>query len=484
MDTLPTELLAQIFKCGASEGCHLLIPYKAVNRCWRTAALEYPDLWTSVYPFCSINNNDAVSWTSFCLERSKSCLFDVVLHLPSPPNMALVSKIMLLIAQHIQRLRSLSVFAVDQTNAGEVFALLENAQRAPRLSNLELVCDDTRSISMTAPHDGILISTPALSSLRLHGVRSPVPFVGLRSLDLKGLRTSYADFEAMATASPLLVQLVLPNIRLLVDPQTSTFPPIQMPSLKALALSFAHPPPSNQFNPCHSLLSFLRLPNVEYLELVGSIIPDLAATFHASCFSNLRTLRLVGLTIVSRDPAIQNASYLRSLGTIEELHLIHSYAEYLLPLEQQADRSPKARLSRTRSINFRDEPKAHHRIIHPLNKMIPASRASLPLDNIEAVYPKLRCVCLDTLLAKDAVWLYTFVTERPNIRLVRLSQNINRHFSDSLGLSDGGALQTLPWRNLDRSDHQPVDAGKMLRERVQVEELKAEGLIPWRGPTP
>ncbi|KAJ7063407.1 hypothetical protein C8F01DRAFT_1132894 [Mycena amicta] len=387
---LPIEILAAVFQLRTStEGCHCLIVYGAVSRHWRDAILEYPDLWTNIHPFIM---RKSIPWTSLCLDRSKSCLFDVVLHLPEPLDMPIVSKIMLLVVQHVQRLRSLSILAADslQINPGEIFALLENAQRAPR----------PVSIDMTTPRDGILIHTPSLSTLRLHGY--------------------------MVTASPLLQELILPKLRLLVD---------------------------TSFNPCHGLLPLLDLPNVEYLELVGTVIPDLSTTFRPHAFSKLRTLRLVGLTIVSRNSEVDNASYLRSLSTIEELHLIHSYAEYL-------------------SWRF---PALHGPHFAP-----PRAQSDGPA--VADLYPNLRCVCLDTLLAKDALWLYTFTMERPKIEMVKLSRGIDRHFSHSLGLRPDGGLQTLHWRSVDGAESNPVDAGVLLRERVQVEQLDTDGLIPWRGP--
>ncbi|KAF7305045.1 hypothetical protein MKEN_01219500 [Mycena kentingensis (nom. inval.)] len=500
-DTLPPEILAEIFKSGSAGNPRFLKNASQVCAQWRAAALD-PDLWTDIS--VAFFMRDVVRWTSLCLERSKSCLFDVSLQVPDETtNLELITELMLLFVRHAQRLRRLYITGATagvRINPAEAFALLENAQRAPHLSVLELVWDNpSQAIDMAPPRDGILIYTPALTSLRLHGVPSPVPFVGLRSLDIQGLRTSYADFRDMVTASPLLTTLILPKLRLLTDTKATshTLPPIAIPSLKSLALSFANPPPSEQFNPCHNLLSLLQIPNVEYLELVGGIMPDLAESLQKpGAFGKLRTLRLVGMTFVARRGSgeVDNALYIRELSSIEELHLIQSYAEYLLPLSAPEDkihsRSSASASGRPRrlSITFRNEASLvamRHKML-PIGLYIGSIHQPVPEVTHCDVFPNLRCIALDTLMASDAVWLYKLLGERPGVTSVKLSALAERHFVQSLGTGPDGSLHRLPWRtdSMDFVQRTPVDASKLLRERVQVsvQNIGAHGLIPWQGP--
>ncbi|KAJ7343357.1 hypothetical protein DFH08DRAFT_224436 [Mycena albidolilacea] len=493
ISSLPGEILAQIFKSGTvlSSGCIAsLIKYSAVSQRWRSAALDYPDLWTTINVSFAARNVVALVKTS--LERSKSCLFDITLPVPPSADMAIVTSVMLLVVQHVHRLRRLAItgrlasptpFAFP--NREEIFALLQNAQRAPRLAVLELSFSDPQPyVSMGISPGQLLLQAPSLISFRIHGVTSPVPFVGLRSLDIQGLRTSYADFRDMVVASPLLTELVLPKLRLMLDPQSKSLAPIEIPSLKTLALSFCKPHPSNQFAPCHALLPLLSLPNVEYLELAGSEIPDLATSCQPpSAFAKLRTLRLVNVSMVRKDEA-DNCAYLRALTTVESLELIHSHAEYLVPTGSKPNsklRLPKAR-HRTRSISREVRSRS---LLRPVEQVHFDPGLALPHEAPPSgpIYPNLRAVSLDTLIAAEALWLYQLVQERPDIRLVRLSAVAERHLATSLRTVND-VLQESPSRllenRIDATDVHPVDVAKLLRERVAVAHID-DGYIQWQG---
>ncbi|KAJ7741535.1 hypothetical protein DFH07DRAFT_53555 [Mycena maculata] len=502
---LPNELLAQIFKAGTTlsspcPGClPCLISYSAVSKRWRSSCLEYPDLWTNINVPFSMRNVEA--WIALSLERSKSCLFDITLQLPDinnlPAYMSVVTNVMLLVVQHVHRLRRLAIQSeFFLSNPEKIFALLQNAQRAPRLTVLHLTFSDLHPIgSVTIPQGSLLMQAPSLSSLRLHGVVSPVPFVGLRSLDIQGLRTTYSAFSDFCRLSPLLTDLILPKLRLMLDLKSKPLPPIEIPSLKTLALSFCKPPPSNSFNPCHSLLSLLSTPNLEYLELAGGNMPDLAKCFpDPSAFTRLRTLRLVNVSIFARasrtEPEVDNCAYLRALTTVEELELIHSHAKYLLPTENDKDKILNRR-PRTRSINFRDS-EIGLRTFYPLpqrvDNLIPRGGLSpvngqQDLPDPVPIYPNLRSISLDALPAAEVLWLYQFVLERPQIEVVRLSPVVERHFASSLGTVDG-VLHSIPntsMKKLGASEHDPVDVGKLLRERVLVKKIETDGYIQWQG---
>ncbi|KAF8212103.1 hypothetical protein K438DRAFT_1805968, partial [Mycena galopus ATCC 62051] len=476
--SLPGEILATIFKSGTklSLGClPCLIRYSAVSQRWRSATLDYPDLWSTINVPLEPAMRDVAALVRTCLERSKSCLFDITLAVPQSTDM-----------KSTQSTRA-SVFH----NREEIFALLQNAQRAPRLAVLELAFPDWNpNVSMGIPPGRLLLQAPSLISLRLHGVTSPVPFVGLRTLDIGGLRTSYSEFHDMVVASPLLTELILPKLRLMVDLKSKPLAPIEIPSLKTLALSFVKPSPSNQFNPCHNLLSLVSVPNLEYLELAGSDIPDLAKCFQdPSAFNKLRTLRLVNVSMVGRKilaamDEVDNCDYLRALATVEQVELIHSHAQYLVPTSKTPKQKPTSR-HRTRSISREARSGASYyprigppREIDPYHLTPDTAAASSTVP----IYPNLRTVSLDTLIAAEALWLYQLVLERPEIQLVKLSQVAERHISTSLGMVEG-VLQTLPSAMLNRigaPDVEPVNVGKLLRERVEVRQIE-DGCIQWQG---
>ncbi|KAJ6597017.1 hypothetical protein DFH09DRAFT_109004 [Mycena vulgaris] len=502
IESLPSEILAHIFKSGTTlsstcPGClPTLVVCSAVSQNWRSAAFNHPDLWSQIHVPFSMRN--VVAWIATCLDRSKSCLFDLTLQLPpddasASAYMPVVTSVMMLVVQHVHRLRRLAIAAESVlSHPEEIFTLLQNAQTAPHLAVLELsFYDPNPHITMSIPPGSLLMQAPSLTSLRLHGVASsPVPFVGLRSLHIQGLRTTSSDFSDMVVASPLLTDLILPKLRLTLDPQSKSLLPIEIPSLKTLALSFCKPPPSNLFTPCHNLISLLSTPNLEYLELAGGNIPDLAKYFQDPvAFTKLRTLRLVGATLFSRasptEPEIDNCPYLRALPAVEELELIeliHSHVEYLLPSKEHG---PKRKLPRTRSINFRDDGIVSFRVhgvpeVSRPSHMDSLRQPTLPDPLTISIYPNLHTISLDTLLAGEVLWLHQLVMERSQIKLVKLSPVAERHFATSLCMKDG-VLQTLPRRDLGPSDHNPVDVGKLLRERVSVQPLETEGYIDWNG---
>ncbi|KAJ7271904.1 hypothetical protein B0H12DRAFT_668928 [Mycena haematopus] len=489
--SLPGEVLAQIFKSGTilSSGClPCLITYSAVSQRWRSAALDYPDLWSTInVPLDPVAMRNVVALVRICLERSKSCLFDIALAVPQSADMDVVTSVMLLVVQHVHRLRRLAITGLTSPttafpNRQEIFALLQNAQRAPRLAVLELTFPDWNPhINMRIPPGRLLLQAPSLISLCIHGVPSPVPFVGLRTLDIQGLQTSYSDFQDMVVASPLLTELILPKLRLMLDLQSKPLPPIEIPSLKTLALSFCKPHPSNQFAPCHDLISLISIPNLEYLELAGSDIPDLAKSFrNPSALAKLRTLRLVNVSLVGRE--IDNCDYLRALTTVEELDLIHSHAGYLVPTREMSEQKPKSR-HRTRSISreVRSGALSYHPRPNPMRQVDPyLNMPGEAPSSLVPVYPNLRTVSLDTLIATEALWLYQLVLERPEIQLVRLSQMSERHLGTSLGMADGVLHRMPSMLKIGTPEFHPVDVGKLLRERVTVKEIE-DGYIRWQG---
>ncbi|KAJ7172350.1 hypothetical protein C8R46DRAFT_1216191 [Mycena filopes] len=481
--SLPSEILAQILKFGTITSS-TLITYSAVSRHWRWSAINYPFLWQSIYvPF---SHRNPAALTQLCLERSKSCLFDMTLALPDAVHMPLVTPVMLLVVQHVHRLRRLAISGTS-SSPEEVFGLLQNAQRAPQLTALELTITDRNPyVSMGILQSRLLLQAPLLSSLRLHGVASPVPFCGLRSLDIQGLRATYADFRHFIIASPLLVELILPNLRLMVDLESTALSPIEIPSLRTLALSFCKPPPSNELIPCHNLVSLLSVPNLEYLEVGGSNVPDLARCFQGNALTKLRTLRLLNAGISGRQTEVDNCEFFRSLTTVEELELVHSYVEYLLPTEakqKEAFSQVSGRRPRTRSINSRDIGGWSYYIrphMFPVPLPVPANREtpSKPSGSTP-IYPHLRSISLDTFIAGQALWLYHIVLERPQIQVVKLSPTARRHFTTSLGAMDG-VLQTRPHFHLKKlgdPEVASVNVGKLLRERVDVQEIDNKGCL-------
>ncbi|KAJ7632743.1 hypothetical protein FB45DRAFT_513389 [Roridomyces roridus] len=483
--SLPSEILAQIFESATITGTGCLKTYSAVSSRWRASCLDYPHLWTNIRPF---EMRDAVAWTAVSLERSQSCLFDVTLHLPrvnpreQPELMSVVGSVMLLVVQHVHRLHRLTIKGTAVANPEEIVAPLQNAQRAPNLRVLDLDFGDrSNRASMTTHQTPLLLEAP-LSSLRLHGVLSPVAFIGLSRLEVNGLGTPYSAFRDVVVASPLLEELILPKLRLMTDLQSTSLPPIEIPSLKRLALSFHKPHPSTSLVPYHNLISLLYVPNLEYLELVGGNIPDLSKCFQdPGVFTKLRTLRLANASIfhpVTRaEPEIDNSEYLRALSTVEELQFIHSHTNYLLPTEHDAGQQLRSRLPRTRSISnlgfLRPEPEPH---THP-HKYSPESPEQQP--QLLSIFPDLRSISLDALPASQVLWLYRLVLERPEIKEVRLSPVTERHLTSSLVMVDG-VLQTKPHlhvKRLSTPEYQVVDVGELLREKVAVRKIEADGYI-------
>lgn len=244
METLPTELVTDIFQINGNElfapsNYQTVLQYLCaithVSSRWREIALSTPLLWRKVV-FSTSHGSFAKSlnWMMLCLKRSGDVSVDLYLHMHSIlHNSNCIQSLYDAIAPHLHRCNKLEMHGV-----GDRFSEL----MLPLRSNKGLI--QLRSLTV---HD----NTPARSGNRFFGdwamapsVEEVVGFqVDASSLEtmatgsLKRLRLgSFRDWKSVLTLlsrSPSLMQLQL--ISLGVETQYPT-QPILLPNLQNLAV--------------------------------------------------------------------------------------------------------------------------------------------------------------------------------------------------------------------------------------------------------
>ena len=222
--------------------------------------------------------------------------------------------------------------------------------------------------------------TPNLRSMRLRNVclqYSP-SLVGVQTLDLHKWQPSLIDFHLLAAASSL-TKLVLRECTVMNEDE---YPVIEIPSLLSLTISHTESPPPHSAELYQSLLKYLSLPNLEYLEIVHATVPDLIDHFpidHQKLnYPKLQTLRLDSLEL-----AKSNMEDLlpRALPTVSHLQLINTEGECILP---------------TRRISTHEA----------------ASATAATTESPRARWPNLHTITLGTAFEDDLNWLCGTVSNR------------------------------------------------------------------------
>ncbi|KAK0478216.1 hypothetical protein IW261DRAFT_211826 [Armillaria novae-zelandiae] len=285
-ELLPNELLAYIF----STALITLIPKRhktflalvcSICRRWRDVAIEASELWTTIY----IHHQKHIPAAEIFLKRSKTQLLDADIEVTFDQNLMLPSRQVfsresrLRVAEsmsaHLERTRTLSL-SVSDTLDTETFSALYRLMSIPHLVSLSI--DVGRWSPSASPflnsicsshsneNDGSPLSIASSSSL-----------TRLELTSLASAHLEYKDVRNIFMYSPSLETLILPKFgRSRGGDQEENWPIIFAPcSLRSLAvhLEYTHAEDdefwSTAESPCPCILSFLRFPNLEYLEVVG-----------------------------------------------------------------------------------------------------------------------------------------------------------------------------------------------------------------------
>jgi hypothetical protein len=230
-----------------------------------------------------------------------------------------------------------------------------------------------------------------------------------------------------------------------IPPQTTL---IRADSLHSLAISLL---PSHLPGQASYSFNCLAMPNIKYLELDGDAWQT--SVFGQSLSSaHLDTLRISNHCENSFDVDILN--FFHSFSTLRHLQLVHASTRGLLSKGTQD-------LVRKTSMNFRD--------------LRPNGRPNLqPSQPVPAnVWPELRIITLDTLIASDVVNLCNFVACHKRVQVVELSTSARRHLSSSLRRNDDIVYQRPSLFEAAGSEEGLNDVKEWLGKMVEIRVLRS-----------
>ncbi|KAJ3929910.1 MAG: hypothetical protein NXY57DRAFT_1014561 [Lentinula lateritia] len=529
LDSLPNELMAKIFGAGIeldrrNELPRALITYCSVSSRWREICQHSSELWTDVrIPLRHTRPKEIVARTTIQLERSDPRPFDLILTIPpiTMPTVGLfddepqyefelIRDILNVLFPHLPRMRRLSFITELPYYAREVTFTCNRLGgfEAPQLSDIRLQFGVLGISEFLVPMDRIIPmffkSLPRLKHQRVYGVDIQYPLHGLTSLHLSHLLPDETNFRYLSINSPALVELCLISLYPMAHAAKPVQSKISFPALRSLRVSFAR----RAFASGTCILALMSPPNLTSVEIRGFAFPDSVNSFpDSSLLTQLHTLRLEQVVFTSPnslDVPLHDPSFYLGLTAVRHLQLISTSPQSLFP-EPEAKVKP---LLRARSGDFRELWTVSRRestLLPPVlaneldSNMLSKHKGQLlfsPEDTakskssiVHTHWPNLTTITLDTIRAKDVLWLCELVAVRPEIETVYLSRSAKRHLA-SLTMRKGEKKDRFSsWdvdmerKNLVRR-RPDVEKGDMdpvgwLEQRVKVYELESDTNGPW-----
>ncbi|KAJ3921788.1 hypothetical protein F5877DRAFT_75841 [Lentinula edodes] len=531
LDSLPNELMAKIFGVGIeldrrNELPRALITYCSVSSRWREICQHSSELWTDVrIPLRHTRPKGIVARTTTQLERSNPRPFDLTLTIPPimptvdlfdepQDEFELIRDILSVLSPHLPRIRRLSFITELPYYAREVTFTCSRlaAFEAPQLSHIHLQFGVLGISEFLVPMDRIIPmlfkSVPRLKHQRVYGVDIQYPLHGLTSLHLSHLLPDETNFRYLSINSPALEELCLISLYPMAHAAEPVQSKISFPALRSLRVSFAR----RAFASGTCILALMSPPNLTSLEIRGFAFPDSLNSFpDSSLLTQLHTLRLEQVIFTSPnsfDVPLHDASFYLGLTAVRHLQLINTPPQSLFP-EPEAKVKP---LLRARSGDFRERLDVSRResTLHPpvlANEMDSSvlskhkgelfqllfSPEDTPKSKSSIVYthwPNLTTITLDTIRAKDVLWLCELVAVRPEVETVHLSRSAKRHLASSLTMWKGEKKDRFSSWDIDMERKNlvrrrpDVEKGDMdpvgwLEQRVKVYELESDTNGPW-----
>ncbi|KAJ3857566.1 hypothetical protein EV368DRAFT_60775 [Lentinula lateritia] len=519
LDSLPNELMAKIFGAGIdldrrNELPRALITYCSVSSRWREICQHSSELWTDVrIPLRHTRPKDVVARTTIYLERSNPRPFDLTLTIPliiffgePPEEFELIRDILSVLCPHLLRMRRLSFmtdlpyYARDVTFTCNRLAAFE----VPQLSDIRLQFGTNPLVPMDRIIPMLFKSVPRLKHQRVYGVDIQYPLHDLTSLHLSHLLPDEKNFRYLSINSPALEELCLISLHPMVHAAKPDQSKISFPALRLLRVSFAQ----RAFASGTCILALISPPNLTSLEIRGFAFSDSMNSFpDSSLLTQLHTLRLEQVVFTSPnslDVPLHDPSFYLGLTAVRHLQLISTSPQSLFP-EPEAKVKP---LLRARSGDFRELLTVSRRestLLPPVlaNELdssmlskhkgqllfLPEDTAKSKSSIVHTHWPNLTTITLDTIRAKDVLWLCELVAVRPEIQTVYLSRSAKRHLA-SLTMWKGEKKDRFSsWdvdmerKNLVRrrpdigeGDMDPVG---WLEQSVKVYELESDTNGPW-----
>ncbi|EGN97864.1 hypothetical protein SERLA73DRAFT_160900 [Serpula lacrymans var. lacrymans S7.3] len=328
IQTLPNELLAEIFKAGASEpragsaDCDIPFPcvVSSINRHWREVALSSPDIWTNVV----ISNIQPFTLPALCIKRASNKPLHAFINIWDVENFHCAAVSSLLRLGNVNRLTITATYSILRSCYFAYFCRIIEIC-STQLEFIECTFVDNSDVAHLTVHDRIItaiiyaffwdIRRPHLGSLKLHGVVGILnsPFLVAISSRLSMLdktlsltklcldfdyasvsftKPDWAGFKGLLSCCKCLEELVMYGDILPLPLDISTHNIISLRSLHTLALRW---PCDAKSHDLEKLIRCIRAPSLTYLELVDvhcNDLNNLSRSSHLPLYPNLHTLRL------------------------------------------------------------------------------------------------------------------------------------------------------------------------------------------------
>ena len=333
IDSLPNELLSAIFKAGQQTsnpsfrgGLPFPLLVSSVSRHWRDVALSYHDLWTSI----DVSFEAPVEYARLWFERSQPCLVNLTINIRHRRHYTLYATrhdsiggdpFRRLLRESAGRVGRLTVVADSAIDIIDVLDVLSHPNTVFVFLNQLHLYASHYSKSLGDSQQSIDLVAPSLRGLRLCQFKlQHLPLLpNLTYLEISRTIPEPQQFRTFMSGSPSLSHLILSGF-----PQRDLEPAsgaiIHAPCLRFLAFDST----SHYGQKCDCILSYLSMPNLEYLEMQGDgyLAPVLTKHFQmhqpqSRILSTLRTLSLEGFLLGTGDQSV-----LRTVcPMVTELHL-------------------------------------------------------------------------------------------------------------------------------------------------------------------
>ncbi|KAJ4002379.1 hypothetical protein F5050DRAFT_1802331 [Lentinula boryana] len=312
-DILADELIIDIFtklqnRCSFSSKWELLVvQLSSVCSRWRNLVINAPLFWN----FCVISSSNSLELTPLFFERSRLLPLDLIVSYFSS------EEIFTLLSSVSGRIRSLEFQFISPDELFDCLPII-SANSATGLHQLRILCNPKHDwdCDSTEDHFSNLKTAETLRSVVLKGVCSQLspPLVNLTHLEIHEFSPTFAEFSLLFASNSALTTLCLPGV-----PRTEwldeEYSPIDASSLRSLSVGLA-----NHWGPmtCGCMLTFLKLDNLEYLEITGNSLISISNHFcSTNGLSRVRTLRLRNFEMDVYAPDVPLWSALKAVTRVE-----------------------------------------------------------------------------------------------------------------------------------------------------------------------
>ncbi|KAJ4486053.1 hypothetical protein J3R30DRAFT_3222543, partial [Lentinula aciculospora] len=234
------------------------VQLSSVCRRWRSIVVGAPLFWN----FFVSSSLSTIELAPLFFERSKSLPIDLIVAYFSS------DKLSPLLSSEIGRIQSLDFRSIQLDELIDCLSIF-SVNSATNLTQLKIRCSPKLGwhCYSSQEHYPLIKSAESLRSLVLKGVCSRLspPMVNLTHLEIHGFSPTFTEFRSLFTSNPALSTLCLPRF-LPTKWLDDEYCPIDAFSLRSFSVGLAmHWGPGT----CNCMLTFLRMDNLEYLEIVG-----------------------------------------------------------------------------------------------------------------------------------------------------------------------------------------------------------------------